>query len=137
MLRHFNNAFQHFIMPATEAIVVILGSASLYMLVSFGKKMPIMITIISLGSAALSLLIEALGFSVAGKINKNSKLLVRNLLCKRNQIKSKADLKKLLSLREMKIMFGYSNFMEVRTCLEFLDFTANCTSTLLITFKRS
>jgi len=135
ILKSLNNAFQHFILPCVQTVMIVLGSISLYLIIAFGLQLPILLVLMSTASTLLCMLVQSVGFSVAGKVNKHSKSLVENLkrdpFLRRNRIQSRA----LLSLKEMKVMFGYSNFMEVSTCLEFLNFTANVTMNLLLASK--
>jgi len=135
IMKNLNSTYQHVIMPSLQAAAIVLGSTSLYLNIAFGLQLPVLWLLICILSTLLCIFLESVPFSVAGKINTLSNSirarLRRDYVVNKNRLLSRT----LKSLREMKIMFGYSNFMEVGTCLVFLNFTANVTINLLLTFK--
>jgi len=133
ILTNLNNAFQQFIVPCVQMAAVVLGSTFLYLLIAFRNQLPILLIMISIATILLDALVEGIGFSVAGKVNTISKGLKRNLQWDPRINRNKVLSRTLVSLKEMKVMFVYSNFMEVSTCLEFLNFTTNVTMNLLLT----
>jgi len=135
ILRNLNNAFQIFILPCVQSAAIVLGSTFLYLLIPFGYKFPTLLIMMSIATALLDALVEGIGFSVAGKVNTISKSFKRNMKRDHRVNKNKVLCRTLVSLKEMKVMFGYSNFMEVSTCLEFLNFPVNVTMNLLLTVK--
>jgi len=123
-------------MPSVQAAATLLGSASLYLNIAFGRQLPTLLLLLSSGTVVLCMYVQTVGFSAAGEINQNSRRFCARLKCDRGLNASRLQSRALLSLKPMKVMFGYSNYKEVSTCLELLDFTASVTINLLVTFKR-
>jgi len=135
IVRRYNNVFGGYILPITQSVVVLATTLMSYLLIIFYAELRLPMLGLFGSAIVACLLFEGIGIRSAGRININSKQVITKMKQSNQFLKSKQAQLSVSSLQDLRIAFGFCNFLETNTCLVTFQFTLSMLVNLLLTHK--